>query len=312
MPPHWRSLSRADGTTFRAFRLSLEPRYGLVWLQIAGLQATLAVGLIGLATIPHGLARNLAVLPLGALWVGYWMASVQLYFHEAAHYLLARSRSLNDLLANVFIGSWIGQHIAVYRPIHFLHHRNLGTTLDPERSYFEALTPRLLSGALTGAKVWQVLAVRRAARANADGPPPVPWPLGLGLAAHGVVVGGLGFGLGDPFLAGAWVAGIGVVYPFFAVLRQLLEHRAVEADSETDYTKVDHGSVNRMFGTGPLASTFGAAGFNRHYLHHLEPQVPCTRLGQLEAFLAETSFRDELEARRTSYVATLLELAKPS
>lgn len=71
-------------------------------------------------------------------------------------------------------------------------------------------------------------------------------------------------------LAASWTIGILVVFPFFGAVRQLLEHRGEYAHKSQDYTLIPHGEVNRMFGDGPLASTLGAAGFNRHLLHSWE------------------------------------------
>ena len=74
--------------------------------------------------------------------------------------------------------------------------------------------------------------------------------------------------------------------PFFVSLRQTLEHRDEDAHPGSDYTRVDHGGdANRLFGDGPVANTLGSAGFNRHALHHWEPQVSLHRLRELERYL---------------------------
>ena len=69
-------------------------------------------------------------------------------------------------------------------------------------------------------------------------------------------------------------------------------------------------AVTRLFGDGPLARVFGGAGFNRHLLHHLEPQISYTRLGDLEAFVMATSLAPRLDARRASYLGTFAELLR--
>lgn len=101
---------------------------------------------------------------------------------------------------------------------------------------------------------------------------------------------------------------MGVFFPFFIGLRQLLEHRDEFAKGDVDYHRTPHGAVNRMFGSGPLASTFGGAGFNRHILHHWEPQLSYTRLKELEAYLMDTDFADILRSRRTTYVSIFVRL----
>ena len=100
----------------------------------------------------------------------------------------------------------------------------------------------------------------------------------------------------------AWVLGVGMAFPAFGALRQLLEHRSPMADPSVDYTKLDHGAYTRMFGDGPIASTFGGAGFNRHLLHHWEPQVSYTRLAELEDFFLSTDLAPILKDRSSTYL----------
>jgi len=107
-----------------------------------------------------------------------------------------------------------------------------------------------------------------------------------------------------------WFVGIGVMFPFFAALRQLLEHRHEDADSSIDYHTVDHGIRNRIFGEGIIANTMGGAGFNRHILHHWDPQVSYTRLKEVERFLADTLLAPTLQKHRTSYFETFITLFK--
>jgi fatty acid desaturase len=110
----------------------------------------------------------------------------------------------------------------------------------------------------------------------------------------------------------AWLAGMGTVYPFIASIRQLLEHRALAPDAEAP---VPYAATHRLFGEGPFASTFGGAGFNRHLLHHMEPQISCTRLAEVELFLNATSRASWLATHRTSYGRAFRELlrqAKPA
>ena len=114
---------------------------------------------------------------------------------------------------------------------------------------------------------------------------------------------------GHPAVAVAWVLGSLAFRPMFNAVRQLLEHRSEQADPAADYSAVAHGAVNRLFGKGPMASTLGAAGFNRHLLHHWDPGVSYTRLAELETFLLDTELASSMRARRTSYAVTALHLA---
>jgi fatty acid desaturase len=311
-------LRDARGTSYRDFVRSLVPRYGVVWLHIAcGYAALLAVGL-GVAALDGRvfgpfLDRALGVT-LGAALFGYTLAFLHLFLHEAAHWNLAPSRVWNDRLANLLLGSFLGIDVRSYRPIHWEHHRHLGTTRDTERSYFEPLSARFVLESLTGVRVLRVLAGRRRAlaerrsreeeRPEASRHQPLTAAV-LNLALLALLVLG-----GNFAVALAWALGLGVVFPFFASVRQVLEHRDERASAALDYAAVDHGVVNRLFGSGPLASTLGGAGFNRHLLHHLEPQLSYTRLAELERYLLGTELAPTLRAHRATYLGTFVRLLR--
>ena len=99
----------------------------------------------------------------------------------------------------------------------------------------------------------------------------------------------------------SWIVTMAVVFPFFASVRQVLEHRAESANSAIDYGTTAHGETHRMFGTGLLASTLGGAGFNRHLLHHWDPSVSYTRLPEVERFILGSPSRSELQLHYTTY-----------
>jgi fatty acid desaturase len=304
-------LRAADGTAYRDFRTTLSPRWWLIWLQLALGYGALAAILAGLAWLdPTGLAGIPAAL-LGALAIGYVIAYLNNFFHESAHYNLVPGRRANDVITNLLMSWLFGSSIALYRRVHFQHHRALGTTMDSENSYFDPLRVRYLAEGLVGLRA--VRAMRRyravgeqASAAADDGERRLVWAA-LAAVVNLAIIGSLGLA-GYWVSAAAWGLGVLAFFPFFVTLRQVLEHRDEHADPELDYTKVDHGATNRLFGDGPVANTLGSAGFNRHALHHWEPQVSCTRLRSLERYLAETELAPALEKRRTTYWQTFLRL----
>ena len=95
---------------------------------------------------------------------------------------------------------------------------------------------------------------------------------------------------------------------FFGSLRQLLEHRDDAAPSATDFQTRNHGPFTRLFGDDVFSATFGGAGFNRHLLHHWEPQVSYTRLPELETYLQGTEIKRVTDLRRTTYFETFRRL----
>lgn len=83
--------------------------------------------------------------PLGIVLGCGFLATRQhalfILYHDAVHGLLARPRRLNDLLINLFVGIPQSLPIHVYRALHLVHHRTLGTQADPERVLLYAGQP---------------------------------------------------------------------------------------------------------------------------------------------------------------------------
>jgi fatty acid desaturase len=296
------TLTNRAGVRYRDFKQSLRPRFGLVWFHILSGHVGLLVITLGMIAAWQRGAPAIAIIAVGACAYGYALAFIVLFIHEAAHYNIARDRALNDSLANLLIGLFIGQSVAGYRASHFDHHRYLGTPADTEHAYFDPLNVRFFAESVTGVKTLKRLANREKGRG-----------LDVVMIAGALInVTLIGIALLTEHwpLAAAWTLGVVIVFPFLAAIRQLLEHRSDLADARVDYSSVAHGPVHRLFGSGPLASTFGGAGFNRHMLHHWEPQISCTRLRELERFLLDTPAAPVFEQRRTSYRQTFLLLLK--
>ena len=133
--------------------------------------------------------------------------------------------------------------------------------------------------------------------------------MGRTLAVHGVLVGLLAW-WGGGVSAAVWVAAVVIAYPFFATLRQILEHRRADAPCEEDFRGSDHGPVVRMFARSRFARCFGAAGFDRHLLHHWEPTVSYTCFDEMEAFVMRTPLAGQLADARSTYGATLSEMIR--
>jgi fatty acid desaturase len=302
-----------EGVSYRDFRATLKPRWWTIWAQLGAGYAVLAGVVVGLWLWAPAGAVAVAAALAGALVIGYTIAFINNFFHESAHYNLLPGRRANDLVTNLLMAWLYGSSIDRYRRIHWQHHRALGTTMDSENSYFDPLRIRYLVEGLLGMKTVRTLRRYIEVEQQLAGPAPDAQRLGWLLLAA-AVNGGIMIGLalaGAWAGAGAWALGELVFFPSFVSLRQTLEHRDEDADPRTDYTQVDMGATNRLFGDGPVANTFGSAGFNRHALHHWEPQVSCSRLRELERYLARTELEPQLAERRTTYRDTFLRLLEP-
>ena len=306
------TLISADGVQYRDFRRGLTPRYGHVWRDIA-LGYVVMFGLpVALLVLDPEPPLAIVAAVVVAVLVGFVMAYVNNFFHEAAHYNLHRDRDRSDLLANLLMGWLFGSSIATYRKIHFQHHRALGTTEDSENSYFDPLGTRYLVEGLFGLKVIRTLRRYRETERKSDATPKQQGEARLAwmvlCAVTNLAVAGVFVALGSVAAAAAWLGGLLLFFPFFVSLRQVLEHRAEDAEPTVDYREVDHGAVNRLFGDGPLASTLGSAGFNRHAIHHWEPNVSYTRLKDIEDYLLTTEVAPLIRNRHTTYPHTFLRL----
>jgi fatty acid desaturase len=251
------------------------------------------------------------MIPLGSLFFGFVFAYLNLFFHEAAHWNLARNRKVSDRLADSFIGIFFGQSIEAYRTVHFGHHQNHGTPIDSEHSYFDVMNMRFFVGSLFGVRALQVARQREKFAGDTERKIKSASRRALvcGILLNGLIVAG-SLWAGYWGLAIAWAAGLASVFPFFNAARQLLEHRDELADDSANYAEIAHGRVNRLFGDSLLAQTLGGAGFNRHLLHHWEPQISYTRLPELELFVMQTDYAELFQQRQTTYGRTFLQLIK--
>lgn len=306
----------SKGVSYRDFKAAMKPRYKVVWAQLLAGHLALAAIAVTLIFAEQKLSVFWLV-PLAAaaaIAIGYIIAYIILFFHEAAHFNLARERGRNDLFANLSIGCFLGQNIKDYRIVHFDHHRYLGQPNDTEHTYFDPLNTRFIVELLLGIKPLKIMLKReKVLAANAETREKAvsksffnKYLLG-GIAFHLAILCA-GLLAGSWSFVGAWIAGVALFFPFFSGLRQLLEHRDENADASVDYTKMPHGAATRIFGDNIFAATFGGAGFNNHLLHHWDPQVSCTRLRELKEFLIDTEAGEIIKESETGYLKTFARL----
>ena len=310
--PSKRVLINSQGLGYYQFIHQLKPKYFLLWFHLLSGHAVLL--LIAVTMVILGKKSTLGVLALsliGGFLFGYTLAYIRLFFHEASHYNIAKDKKLNDLLANIFIGSLFGDDIKNYRPIHYGHHRFHGLPEDTENSYFNPLNNRFILESLSGIRVFNVLLNRRKRLESmgvvTPGSSKLQAQFFIGIFLNLLILTAAFF-LRSWELGISWLIGLFFFFPFFLSIRQILEHRDEFAKKTINYFKVKHGIVNRLFGDGPLAGTLGGAGFNRHLLHHWEPKIPYTRLKEFENYLMDTPMAEILKKRQTTYVKTFREL----
>jgi fatty acid desaturase len=304
-----------SGESYASFRKSLVPKYGVVWRDISLGYFFVGLSLLSALYLERIYNQNTFVIllfPFIGVLIAFWVANIQLFVHEAAHHNIHPNKKINDSLANFFLGWLTGLNIEAYRKTHWKHHQNLGQIGDTENSYFNGLTFTFLLKVFTGLHVLSILKNRNRLESGQTVASNRLQKIALvqGMVFHLVILSLLFFN-GYIFTGLTWIISIGVFYPFFATIRQLLEHRDEKAKKTENFFKVNHGKVSRLFQDGAFAFFFGGAGFNRHLIHHWDPSVSYTRLAEVENFLEKTGTCGEIiRASRTTYLKTFLQLIK--
>lgn len=322
--PDVRQLQHSTLGMWTIFRKNLRPRYGVVWfdiffcllMMIGGFAAHVAL------VCAKGNVFGLEVGILFVLWIGFWLNAILTFGHEAAHYNLSPSRARNDILADWTIWLFFPETTKNYRRSHWQHHLHLGDLQDTEISYHNCLSPWFLARALTGIYLLELMSryifrprpaasVRRAPSSAPSGSAADRFtPVLRTAAVHSIFLGIAIFLFHAYASALVWAIAVVFVFPFFASTRQILEHRAADAACSMDLSVVPQGPVNRLFGTDLFSRYFGAAGFNRHLLHHWDPTVSYTRFDEMQAFFIATHLQGSLAKAQSSYAATFVALLR--
>ncbi|MCP1120859.1 fatty acid desaturase family protein [Robbsia andropogonis] len=208
--------------------------------------------------------------------------------HDAAHYLISRHKRGNDLCASFLLTFPLTISTSRYRAHHLAHHRNLNTAADPD--YADAFAPATrgqlwlaLLRDVTGLSTLQSLrsidsfgvfglfqqrdASNRAERS---------WFI-VFIATVCVVATCCHLWF-DVLLY--WIAPMVFFLPPILRIRSLSEHAGLANEPVSrDARSVSPGWFERAL--------FAPCNINRHWEHHLFPQVPSYRLHELSRRLAE-------------------------
>jgi fatty acid desaturase len=304
-----------SGEEYISFRNELSPKYGIVWRDIfLGylFMFSFFFLFLYLEKTVNSPVLLIMLLPFFGMLTGFWVAYIQLFIHEAAHYNIHPDKKMNDLFANIFLGWLTGINIKPYRKTHWKHHQRLGHTDDSENSYFNGLTFMFLLKTITGLHVLNILMSRNRSDSGQTESTnrKQKVALALGILLHAALLTLLIVN-GFIFTALVWISAIGVFYPFFATIRQLMEHRDEKAGKDENFFERDHGKMSRLFKDSLFAYFFGGAGFNRHLIHHWDPLISYTRLADVEKFIGNSEACEKIiRESKTTYLKTFLKLIK--
>jgi len=237
-------------------------------------------------------------MPVALIIIIVCQQSMILWVHESSHYLIAKSRSLNDFLANLLFASPLGMNVETYRTNHSTHHSYLGTEKDKDRwTYsFDIHNKRILIVVIAIMTGYYGLAV--AIR-----------KYGAGLLKKGVdnyssnrylkISMSLMWNVSlfiVCFLCGRWWAYfVFWLYPVFSITVLLNVLRTIGEHLPTGYTGnkalLEQQTITRTT-IPPLLEKwiFFQANFNYHFEHHVYPGAPCSRLPKIHELLKNRGF----------------------
>ncbi|MEP6728392.1 MAG: fatty acid desaturase [Bacteroidota bacterium] len=305
------AVINSNGKTYAALRKELKPVYNkVIWDIVKGYIFLVLIFAANAILIRSGLFRAVIAVPVSVFLAGYCLAYLHLFIHAAAHYDIHPDKSKNDKISDLFIGVLFGIPVKKYRKIHWLHHTNLGKKNDSEHSYFNELNITFLLKCITGLHTLSVILSRGKTFQQAE-TQKFSWSYtAYVFLFHTLLLFALFFAGGWPLLL-IWLGALLIIFPLLATLRQLLEHRDLRAGRKVNYAETDHGQINRLFSKNILDSSFGAAGFNKHLLHHWDPTISYTRLQEVEDFLEKCpETASIIQESKTSYLKTFIALFK--
>src|SRR5262249_31936232 len=88
-------LANKRGLTYTEFGKTLTPKWRIVWFHLAmGWVALVASNLLIILLSGRHMIMDLLLVGCGSILIGYIIAYLQLFFHEAAHYNLHPDRKI--------------------------------------------------------------------------------------------------------------------------------------------------------------------------------------------------------------------------
>ena len=303
-------VADSKGVTYSVFRDSLQPMYIKVLFDITKGYVFLiltAGSTIFLSYQFH--SYRWLILIISSILIGYIAAYLALFIHEAGHFNIHPDKKVNDHLATILLCLPFGLSLKSYRKIHWQHHVHLGTPQDTEVSYFNALTKTFLLETLTGIHLLRtILRKENSSVLTKEQVQQSHFMLLAGSVLH-IIILTAAFLTGNWPFAIAWIMGFGIFFPFFATIRQILEHRDELAHHTTNFYKQPHGKLSRLFVHTLISSSFGSAGFTRHMIHHWDPLISYTRLKDIEEFLTTCKKTAPIiQSSRTTYTKVFKKL----
>ena len=264
---------------------------------------------IGLASL-YG---HPALYVVCVMWIAARQHALAILIHEAAHYRLAKNRTLNDVIGEALLAFPIFVTLRGYRTSHHAHHRHMNTEHDPD--WVSKETPdwvfpktrtelflMLAKIALGGNLFWMIRLILKGGRPAAAGASRKPSRrfvasrVGYYLALVAVLTY---FGWWAEFLL-FWIVPLVTWLQVILRIRSIAEHFGIEHDHAYTEARTTYPSAfDRLF--------IASKNVWYHLDHHLYPSVPFYNLPQLhDALMQLPSFQEHAHVTK-GYLGVLRE-----
>jgi len=251
--------------------------------------------------------------------------------HECAHYTLFKTRSLNKWLGRLLCGAPVLADLDGYRSYHLKHHKEAGTTNDPDypnyknypvsKSSLKRKVLRDFSG-VTGVKTFYVLMLMNAGllnydmsyQANSAEKSLSAGKIARNLASNlffpitvNVLMFAILYAFGHAWLYALWWISYFTVYMFILRIRNAAEH----ANVPDLLNKDPRLHARTTYACWWERLTFAPNYVNYHLEHHWIPSIPCYRLKDFHRFLLQKGILNNIKVS-PGYVDVVQQLLHPA
>ena len=271
-----------------------------------------AWGTIFICTWVAALFPNIFTLLLAGMLIGSRQLGLLILMHDAAHGLLFKSSKLNHFFGQWLCGIPMFADLTTYRPYHLKHHKHVLTQKDPDlvltghypipKSSLKRKLMRDISGqsGITQRTYQLKDSIKQTSGTKIDYSDHFWKKMGRSLLCN-MMIFFLMLLLGPWWLFFVcWLIPLLTWYQLVLRVRNIAEHAAVEGDNSFQ--------VARSVKANILEKIFIAPYWVHYHLeHHLLMWVPCYRLPQLNKFLCENGYKENLK-KTVGYLNVLKEV----
>ncbi|MDA0977158.1 MAG: fatty acid desaturase family protein [Proteobacteria bacterium] len=247
------------------------------------------------ALFPNPVVYLLVIIVMG----GRQMA-LGVLMHETGHKTLFSSPRVNEFVGTWLSGYWVFSDKDAYMKGHLEHHRQAGTTDDPDLKNYQAYPVsttsfrRKVIRDLTGQLGWRRIKSIGRSLLNLDKLRPATRKTLLRSGGVNAALLAFFIAIGQPVLYALWIIAFMTTHMLITRIRQVAEHAAVP-----DLYDLDPRMNTRTIHINWLEKLLVADhDLNYHLEHHMLASVPIYRLRELHELLVKKGYYDGVQFPR--------------